>query len=163
MRREEGAAAYVDVSVTYGGRTIKESFGSDTTLRDIERHFVDLFDVPVSAGPRVELHFADTPLRLDEKRTLADLDINADRELHLDMHVELREPKQVQVTINSNPYEIEKGKHTVAEIKGVGGVPLADQLNQIKDGKPLQLADDSEVKITGGEEFYSKPRSSGSS
>lgn len=69
----------------------------------------------------------------------------------------------VTITINNQPKQIHRGRQTVAEIKKVGGVPPADELEQIIGGKLTPLADDGAVTIKGGEVFISHPRDSGSS
>ena len=69
----------------------------------------------------------------------------------------------VSITINTGPYTIERGRHTVVEIKRVGGVPAGDVLEEIVHGKLHILPDDGAVEITGGEAFLSHPRDSGSS
>ena len=69
----------------------------------------------------------------------------------------------VTITINSVEREIHRGRQQVSEIKRTGEVPLADQFEQVIDGKLVPLADDAAVTIKGGEEFVSHPRDSGSS
>lgn len=69
----------------------------------------------------------------------------------------------VHITINGESKLIHRGRQTVVEIKKVGGVPLADELEQVIDGKLTPLADDGAVTIKGGEIFMSHVRSGGSS
>ncbi len=69
----------------------------------------------------------------------------------------------VEITINNIPKSIHRGHQTVAEIKTVGGVPLADELEQLLDKKLVPLADDGAVTIKGKEVFMSHVRSSASS
>ncbi len=69
----------------------------------------------------------------------------------------------VTIIVNSLEREIHRGRQPVSEIKRVGEVPQADQLEQVIDGKLVPLADDGAVTIKGGEEFVSHPRDSGSS
>ena len=69
----------------------------------------------------------------------------------------------VSVTINNVEKEIHRGRQTVAEIKNAGNVPLADDLEQVIDGKLTLLPDDGAVTIKGGEVFVSHPKDSGSS
>lgn len=69
----------------------------------------------------------------------------------------------VSVTINGATKTIHRGRQTVAAIKQVGGVPLADDLDQLIDGKLTHLPDDGAVTIKGGEEFISHPKDGGSS
>jgi len=69
----------------------------------------------------------------------------------------------VKIKVNNIVVEIHRGHQTVAKIKQVGGVPLADDLNQMIDGKLTQLPDDGAVTIKGGEEFFSQPKTGGDS
>ena len=69
----------------------------------------------------------------------------------------------VTITINNIPKRIHRGRATVAEIKALGGVPAADELEQVINGKLMPLPDDGAVTIKGGEIFISHPRDSGSS
>lgn len=69
----------------------------------------------------------------------------------------------VTITIGNSHYTIRRGSHTVAEIKAIGGVPLADDLEQIIDGQLTPLADDGRVTIKGGEKFVGHPKDSGAS
>ncbi len=70
---------------------------------------------------------------------------------------------EVKIQINGVSKLIHRGHHTVAEIKKLGGVPLADELEQLVDGKLKPLPDDGAVTIKGGEIFMSHVRSGGSS
>lgn len=70
---------------------------------------------------------------------------------------------EVKITINKVVKKIHRGRHTVVEIKTLGGVPLADELEQLIDGKLKPLPDDGAVTIKGGEIFMSHVRSGGSS
>ena len=69
----------------------------------------------------------------------------------------------VKITINGHSHSISEGEHTVVELKDLGGVPLADELEEIKHQKPHPLKDDGKTNIKGGEVFVSHPRGSGSS
>ena len=71
--------------------------------------------------------------------------------------------EMVQITINNKPYEIHRGNQTVAAIKQIGGVPLADYLDELIDGKFVHLPDDGSVTIKDGEIFVSQPKDGGSS
>jgi len=71
--------------------------------------------------------------------------------------------KLVEIMINGKPYPIDRGRESVVDIKHVGQVPLADELEQVIDGKLTPLPDDGAVVIKGGEVFVSHPRSGGSS
>jgi len=70
---------------------------------------------------------------------------------------------EVKIQINGVSKLIHRGHQTVAEIKKLGGVPLADELEQLIDGKLKPLPDDGAVAIKGGEVFMSHVRSGGSS
>jgi hypothetical protein len=70
---------------------------------------------------------------------------------------------EVHITINGASKLIHRGRQSVVEIKKVGGVPLADELEQLVDGKLTPLPDDGAVTIKGGEVFMSHVRSGGSS
>jgi len=70
---------------------------------------------------------------------------------------------EVHITINGESRLIHRGRQTVVEIKQAGDVPLADELEQVVDGKLTPLADDGAVTINGGEIFMSHVRSGGSS
>ena len=70
---------------------------------------------------------------------------------------------EVTITIDGNPCPITKGEHTVVELKTLGHVPLAYDLDEIKGKKPHQLPDDGKTNISGDEVFVSHPKGSGSS
>lgn len=70
---------------------------------------------------------------------------------------------EVTIKINNVDYRIHRGRQTVAAIKTVGQVPLADDLEQLIDGKLTLLPDDGAVTIKGSEVFLSHPKDSGSS
>lgn len=69
----------------------------------------------------------------------------------------------VNITIDDVKKKIRRGKHTVVELKNLGDVPLAYDLEQIVNGKMVLLPDDGEVKIKGEEVFVSHPKDGGSS
>jgi hypothetical protein len=69
----------------------------------------------------------------------------------------------VSIRINDKSYSIKRGSHTVKDLKNLGGVPLADELSELKNGKLEPLKDDASVKIKGGEEFFSCKREGSSS
>ncbi len=70
----------------------------------------------------------------------------------------------VTITVNNHEFRIRPGRHSVAEIKTVGHVPLADDLEQIVDGNQLKLLpDEGHVEIHGCERFVSHPKSASSS
>lgn len=68
----------------------------------------------------------------------------------------------VHITVNNAQHEIHRGRQSVAAIKTAGGVPLADDLEQVQDGKLTLLPDDGAVTIKGGERFISHPKTGGS-
>lgn len=70
---------------------------------------------------------------------------------------------EVHITINGVSKLIHRGRRTVVEIKTLGGVPLADELEQLIDGRLTPLPDDGAATIKGGETFMSHVRSGGSS
>jgi hypothetical protein len=69
----------------------------------------------------------------------------------------------VTITINNASKQTTVGVHTVADIKTLGGVPLADDLDEVKDAKLHPLADGASTNIKGGETFISHPKDSSSS
>lgn len=69
----------------------------------------------------------------------------------------------VTITINGVKKEIHRGHTTIAELKALGNIPLADQLEQIIDGKITPLPDDGAVTIKGGEVFISHVKDGGAS
>jgi hypothetical protein len=73
------------------------------------------------------------------------------------------EPRLVEIHINRKPYQITRGRHTVAEIKKLGGVNSADELEELINGKLDPLADDAYVLIKGCEQFFSHKRDGSSS
>lgn len=70
---------------------------------------------------------------------------------------------QVTVTIDGQSKTIHRGRQLVSAIKQTGGVPLADVLEQVVEGKLVPLDDDGFVVIKGDEVFVSHPRDSASS
>jgi len=69
----------------------------------------------------------------------------------------------VAIFINGPEFKILRGKYTVNEIKQVGQVPLAYELEEKIDGKLTPLKDDAFVHIKGGEEFFGHQRDGSSS
>jgi hypothetical protein len=70
----------------------------------------------------------------------------------------------VTIFINNDPYLIERGQRTVAEILAkVGQTPEGYILMEEKDGPPLPLPPNLPVKIHGCEIFHSQAQSGGSS
>lgn len=70
---------------------------------------------------------------------------------------------EVHITVNGVSHSIHRGRRTVAEIKTVGQVPLAEELEQVIEGKLTPLPDDGSVVIKGREVFMSHVRDGGSS
>lgn len=70
----------------------------------------------------------------------------------------------VTIFINTAPYQIERGEHTVAEILSkVGETPEGYILLEENGGPPLPVPVDHPVKICGCEIFHSQTQSGGSS
>lgn len=73
------------------------------------------------------------------------------------------EIKDVTIKINDIDRKIMPGWRTVAEIKNIGEVPLAYELEQVIDGKLIPLDDNGRVEIAGCEEFYGHVKDGSSS
>lgn len=69
----------------------------------------------------------------------------------------------VEIFINDKKYEVKRGKHTVAELKKLAGIPAADELEELIDGTLTPLMDDGTVLIKGCEQFFSHKRDGTSS
>ena len=69
----------------------------------------------------------------------------------------------VKIHVNGIEKEISRGKHTVAEIKKIGGVPISHELEELIDGKLTPLDDNASVLIKGCEQFFSHVRDGSSS
>jgi hypothetical protein len=78
-------------------------------------------------------------------------------------HEDHHHPHLVAIEIDHKAKEIETGWHEVAQIKKLGEVALADELDEVRDGKLVPLHDDGKFEIKGGEIFESQPRHGGSS
>jgi hypothetical protein len=70
---------------------------------------------------------------------------------------------EVFITVNGKQVRIHRGRQSVAEIKTAGGVPLADDLEQVIEGRLVPLPDDGSVTIKGDEVFISHPKDSAAS
>lgn len=70
---------------------------------------------------------------------------------------------EVPIFINNAKYEIARGNELVSNIKKVGSVPVADELEELVEGKLQPLQDSGSVEIKGGEHFVSHPRTGKSS
>lgn len=71
--------------------------------------------------------------------------------------------KLVHITINRKSYEIKPGKYSVAELKKIGGVNPAHDLDQLIGHELVPLDDNGFVVIKGCEEFKSHPKDGQSS
>jgi hypothetical protein len=72
--------------------------------------------------------------------------------------------EMVTIFIKNDPYLIERGERTVAEILGkVGETSDGYVLLEEKDGPPLPVPPTVPVKISGCEVFFTQPQSGGSS
>jgi predicted Rdx family selenoprotein len=69
----------------------------------------------------------------------------------------------VDIVVNGVEHSIHRGHRSVVEIKTVGGVPLAHELEQVMGDDIKPLPDDGYVVLKGGEQFISHPKDSGSS
>lgn len=70
----------------------------------------------------------------------------------------------VTIFINNDPYKIERGERTVAQIlHKVGQTPEGYVLLEEKGGPPLPVPPTVPVKICGCEVFFTQPQSGGSS
>lgn len=67
----------------------------------------------------------------------------------------LKHGSEVTITINNKPYEVHRGRQTVAHLKNLGGVSRNYELDEVKDGKLVPLDDDGSVTIIGCEVFKS--------
>jgi hypothetical protein len=86
----------------------------------------------------------------------------------LSIEVELfyfKKPVQqdVVIVVNDINREILPGLRTVVEIKNVGKVPLAYDLEEVINGKLTPLKDDGKVEIKGGEHFFGHVKDGSSS
>ncbi|MDQ6768883.1 MAG: hypothetical protein M3Z54_02725 [Gemmatimonadota bacterium] len=70
---------------------------------------------------------------------------------------------EVTITVNNQAYQIHRGRQSVADIKRLAIVPLADELAQDVNGTLTPLPDAGAVTIVGGERFVSYPKDSASS
>lgn len=70
----------------------------------------------------------------------------------------------VTISVNNDPYRLERGTYTVAQILALKGqTPDGYMLLEEKDGPPMPVPPDHPVKIHGCEMFFSQPQSGGSS
>lgn len=69
----------------------------------------------------------------------------------------------VTITVDNKLVQIHRGQQSVAEIKSLGSVPAAFDLDEVVAGKLVPLPDDGHVVIKGEEVFLSHPKSGHSS
>jgi hypothetical protein len=69
----------------------------------------------------------------------------------------------VTITINGKDFEVSPGRHRVAELKRIAGIPDCDELAQVIHGKLHPLKDDAVVEIRGHEKFLASAPSCPSS
>jgi hypothetical protein len=69
----------------------------------------------------------------------------------------------VKIQVNGKPRRIHPGVNTGAQIKHAGEVPATDELDLVRNGQLVPLADDQTLEIVGEEVFLSHPPSGGSS
>ena len=70
---------------------------------------------------------------------------------------------EVGIKINNVDYSVHRGRISVVELKKISGVPQADVMEQLLEGKLVDLEDNGFVTIKGREVFISHPRDSASS
>ncbi|MEQ1597229.1 MAG: hypothetical protein ABL985_19275 [Casimicrobium sp.] len=78
-------------------------------------------------------------------------------------HRESLDRHLVQITLDSVHRQVEKGKYIVSALKTKLGVPADYELDEVHIPEFRALADDSEIKVKGGEVFVSHTRRGGSS
>ena len=71
--------------------------------------------------------------------------------------------KLVYIIINNKRFDVKPGKYIVAELKNIGGVKPAHDLDQLINGALVPLDDNAIVIIRGCEEFKSRPKDGSSS
>jgi hypothetical protein len=69
----------------------------------------------------------------------------------------------VRIKINDKTYEVPPGPTLVSKLKEIAGVPAADELEQVVDGKLEPLPDNGTVDVKDGDRFISHPRTGSSS
>jgi hypothetical protein len=69
----------------------------------------------------------------------------------------------VTVIVDKEKREVRRGRYVVAHFKRLVGVDPAYQLNQVVDGKLIELQDDAKIVIKGREVFVSQVRGGGAS
>ena len=71
--------------------------------------------------------------------------------------------RAVKIKINNVDYETHPGENSVNHLKHLGHVPEDEILSEFKDGQFVDLADNANVMIHGGEVFAGHRKSGGSS
>lgn len=102
----------VRVTVGYGGERVVRDFSPATRLRTVERWAAEDLDAPTQKPHRLALRYADTVLTPGEDAFLGALDVNNDRDLHFDLHVE--EDRDVEVTIVVNGRQRTVAQRTIS-------------------------------------------------
>lgn len=69
----------------------------------------------------------------------------------------------VTIYIKKKEYKVTPGQHSVSEIKEIGGIPQAYELEQLINGKLTPLDDNAVIDIKGCEQFFAHPREGKSS
>ncbi len=87
----------------------------------------------------------------------------AGHDQHGHHHEEHDHDRCVSIHVNNKEVFLHAGKYTVATIKKLAGVPLADDLDQLVDCELKPLPDDGHVHIHGGEILISHVKDGGSS
>ena len=79
------------------------------------------------------------------------------------MNTNKKQGDTVKITINNVDHFISSGVYKVSELKSLGNVPLADQLEEVRNDDLHKLADNASTNIKGGEVFVSHPKDSDAS
>jgi hypothetical protein len=117
------------------------------------------------AAAEVELEEARRDVETDPEKAVKEIEI---AERHLDKaKAEIREEQPdghlVEVTVDRVPKKVPAGIYVVSVFKEKVGVAADRELDEIKDGVLVPLADTATIKIHGHEVFVSHPRTGGSS
>lgn len=122
----------------------------------------------VSSSGHAELYLVvgDEKERRERHHKLCDCGVK--HEHHVHCHPHGNEPGHhehlVKVVINGDPYETKAGRNSVEHLKKIGKVPADDILALFnKDGQFVDLDNNAQVEICGGEIFASHVKSAGSS
>jgi hypothetical protein len=74
-----------------------------------------------------------------------------------------RHPHLVEVMVDSEPKQVRAGRYLVSVFKKAVGVDPAYELDEVRDGVLVPLADDERIRIHRGESFVSHVRGGASS